>query len=134
MELTAIEYGYCKVETVVTNQLKNPISTTHGGVLASLVDTATYWAAYASIEEGVGITTIDLNVNIVGSSNSKKLISEGRIIKLGKTLCLAEATVTDENGRLLSQGTSKILVVQGLQTIETAAEKIGYGSLPNEFI
>ncbi|MDO9227937.1 MAG: PaaI family thioesterase, partial [Syntrophales bacterium] len=44
---------------------------------------------------------------------SGKLIAKGRQIKLGKTLGYAEATVNDQNGRLLAHGTSTLMILPG---------------------
>ena len=134
MQITEMSYGYCKVETLLSNKLNNPFGATHGGVFASILDTATYWAVYSAIEENLGITTIDLKVDNLGNSKSTKLIAEGKQIKIRKTLCLAEATIKDETGKLLAHGTSKILVVKDLQTIKQAADAIRYGNLPQKFI
>ena len=134
MEITELDAGYCKIETKLTEKLNNPFGITHGGVFASLIETATYWAVYCGIEEDKGITTIDVKMDNLSGTKGSKLITEGKQIKIGKTVCLAEATVTDETGRLLAYGNSKILVVPGLQSIKQAAEYTGYGSLPQKFL
>ena len=135
MEITELSYGYCKVETKLSEKLNNPFGNTHGGVFASLIDVATYWATYAAIAEEKGITTIDLQMDNIGSSKAKQLVAKGQLIKLGKTLCLAEAIVTDENNKLLAHGKSKILIVSGLQLIQQAMENTGFNkSLPFKFL
>jgi len=47
---------------------------------------------------------------------------------------LAEATATDENGKWLAQGTSKMMVTHGLQTIRNAIDFSGLQELPPKFI
>ena len=49
-------------------------------------------------------------------------------------MCLAEATVVDENGKWLAHGTSKMIVTKGLQTIEDALKFTGAEALPPKFI
>ena len=44
---------------------------------------------------------------------SGKLIAKGRQIKLGKTLGYAEAEVTDVNGKILTHGTSTVILLPG---------------------
>jgi len=37
----------------------------HGGVFASLVDTAAYWAVYAEVDEGKRMTTVEMKLNFL---------------------------------------------------------------------
>ena len=56
----------------------------HGGVLASLVDTVTYWSVYYGIEdEKAWLTTVDLKVNYLAPVDRGRLIARGRQIKIG---------------------------------------------------
>jgi len=134
MKIIELDYGYCKVETGLNDKLNNPFGSVHGGVFSSILDTVTFWALYCSIDESDGFTTIDLQVNNLGAINSGKIIAEGRQIKFGRTICLAEGTLKDENGKLLAHGTSKILVTRGLQSISQAVDKAGTKSLPPKFL
>ena len=62
------------------------------------------------------------------------ITTKGRSIKIGKSMCLAEATATDGNGKWLAHGTSKMMVTKGLQTIEDALNFTGSDLLPPKFI
>ncbi|MCD8359707.1 MAG: PaaI family thioesterase [Acidaminococcaceae bacterium] len=81
---------------------------------SSILDTATFWALYCCIGENDGITTLNLQVNNLAAINSGTIIAEGRLIRMGRTIGLAEGTLKDENGRLLAQGTSKNVCIAGL--------------------
>lgn len=134
MQITELDYGYCKLETPLSEKLNNPFGIPHGGVFASIIETATYWAVYCGIDEDKGITTIDVKMDNLSSTKEGKLIAEGRQIKIGRTVCLAEAHVRDENGKLLAYGNSKILVVPALQSFEQVVDKAGYDKLPPKFL
>ena len=134
MEITELDYGYCKLETKLSEKLNNPFGIPHGGVFASIIETATYWAVYCAIDEDKGVTTIDVKMDNLASTKGGKLVAEGRQIKIGRTICLAEATVKDENGKLLAYGSSKIMVVPEMQSFEQIVDKAGYETLPPKFI
>jgi uncharacterized protein (TIGR00369 family) len=85
----------------------------HGGVFASVIDTAAFWSAFCELEEGMGITTTDLKVNYLAPVQAGRLVAHGRSIKMGKTLGLAEATMTDAAGRIVAHGTSSLIVLPG---------------------
>mgnify|MGYP000068538877 CR=1 FL=1 len=116
------------------DSLNNPFASVHGGVFSSILDTATFWALYCCIGEEDGITTLDLQVNNLAAAACGKIIAEGRLIRMGRTIGLAEGTLKDENGRLLVQGTSKMFVLPGLQSIDKVADRVGFETLPPKFL
>ncbi|HIU63708.1 MAG TPA: PaaI family thioesterase [Candidatus Avacidaminococcus intestinavium] len=134
MKIIELDYGYCKVETEITDKLYNPFGSVHGGVFSSVLDTATFWAFACCIEDGQGFTTIDLQVSHLAGIKEGKIIAEGKQVKIGRTICLAESTLKDEKGKLLAHGTSKILITNALQPLEQAVAKAGFGMLPPKFL
>jgi acyl-coenzyme A thioesterase PaaI-like protein len=62
------------------------------------------------------------------------IIAEGKSLKVGKSICLTEAVVKDSTGRLLAQGTSKLMILQGKQSISHAIEAMGHTVLPPKFL
>ena len=135
IKLVDICPGYAKVELEIDkSKHHNPFGSVHGGVNASLIDTATYWAAYYHQPEDAGFTTLDVNVTDLAMAKEGKLTVHATAIKEGRSVCLCEAVVKDENDRVVAHGTSKLLVLQGRQTIGDALKNMGYDSLPDKFI
>jgi uncharacterized protein (TIGR00369 family) len=112
----------------------NPFGGLHGGVYSSSIDTAAYWAVYGSVDENIGLISIDLHVDNISTVQKGKIIVEGNQIKAGRTICFSAGTIKDENGRILAHGISKILVTNGLQTINQAVIAMGYEALPPKFL
>ena len=134
MPVKDIGMGYSIVELDIGNQHLNPFGGLHGGVYASAIDTAAYWAVYCELDEDVGLISLDLKVDYLAPVSAGKLIVKGRSIKIGKTICLAEATAFDQNNKWLAHGISKMMVTQGLQTIKDALHFTGAEDLPPKFI
>jgi len=134
MEVCQLDFGYCRVEVNLDHKHLNPYGGLHGGVYASVIDTAAYWAVYCELEEDAGLITLDLKVDFLSTIKEGKLIVEGRKIKVGRNICLAEATVTDTQGKLLAHGTSKQMITRGLQTINQAVAAMGDQPLPPKFL
>mgnify|MGYP002640088224 FL=1 len=134
MPVKEMGMGYSIVELKVGNEHLNPFGGIHGGVYASVIDTAAYWAAYCELQEGIGLISIDLKIDYLAPISDGIITTKGRSIKIGKSMCLAEATATDGNGKWLAHGTSKMMVTEGLQTIEDALNFTGFESLPPKFI
>ena len=85
----------------------------HGGVIASLADTAIFWSCFAELDEATGITTVDLKVNYLAPVADGKLSARGRRIRLGRTLGLGEAEIFNGDGKLVAHGTSSVIVLPG---------------------
>lgn len=126
--------GYSVVELEIGDEHLNPFGGVHGGVYASAIDTAAYWAVYCELAEEAGLISIDLKIDYLAPFDRGKLIVKGQSIKVGKTLCLAEAVAIDQNERWLAHGTSKMMVTAGLQMIGDAARFTGFRELPPKFI
>jgi uncharacterized protein (TIGR00369 family) len=134
MQVKDLGKGYSLVEMDVGNEHLNPFGGLHGGAYASVIDTAAYWSVYCEVEENVGLISLDLKVDFLAPANVGKMFVKGRCIKMGKTICLAEATAFDQQEKWLAHGLSKMMVLQGPQTIGEAANFIGSTSLPPKFV
>ena len=111
MTLHEIGVGYASFEINLSEKHWHPFDAVHGGVIASVIDSAASWALYYGIEdENSGMTTVDLKLNFLAPAVSGKLLARGRQINLGKTLGYADCHVTDEGGRLLAHGTATIMI------------------------
>jgi uncharacterized protein (TIGR00369 family) len=127
MPLTALTWGECRLELVVQEKHTQPFGTVHGGVCASLVDAASFWAVFSQLDEGLEMTTVELKLNYLAPISEGRLIAKGRAIKTGNTICLGEASVEDEKGRLIAHGTSTMMILRGLNVL-------GKSKMPRKFL
>ncbi len=134
MKVVELAPSYSKVELDLDQKHLNPFGAVHGGVYSSLIDTAAYWAAYCELDEGVGCTSLDVSVSNLAMAKAGKLIACGASIKIGRSICLCEATVKDSGGIALAHGTSKLMILDGKQSINQAIEAMGHPMLPPKFI
>lgn len=135
--LETIEVGIdsCRMEMKVEEKHLNPYGGIHGGVYESLIDTATYWAAYGQLDEADGLTTIDLKADLLGTVTKGTLIVTSKAIKVGRSICLSEATITDQDGKLLCHGSSKLMVLNNRQEqMKEQFAKYGISSIPPKFL
>jgi uncharacterized protein (TIGR00369 family) len=104
--------GFSLLEIDLDRKHLQPFGFVHGGVFASIIDAACFWALFHGIEDpNASATTVDLKLNYLAPAASGKLVAKGHQIKLGRTLGYAEATVTDETGKVLAHGTSTLMVL-----------------------
>ncbi len=134
MEVKELKPGYSRVEVNLENKHLNPFGGIHGGVYSSLIDTAAYWAVYCDVEEDAGFISLDVQVDMLSAVKDGLLVVEGKRIKAGRSICKAEAVISDGNGKTLAHGTSKQMVIPGVQTINQAILSLGYQPLPPKFM
>ena len=134
MKVCELGIGYSRVELDLQRKHRNPFGVIHGGVYSSIIDTAAYWATYCELDENIGFTSIDLSVNILSMISEGKIKAEGKTIKIGRSICLAEGSVKDMDGRLLAHGASKLMILSEKQSIEHAVISMNRQPLPPKFI
>ena len=107
MALIEVTKGHCVFEAFADDNHLNPMGGVHGGFAATVLDSATGCAVHTMLEAGIGYGTIDLNVKMMRPiPMNVRLLGEGRVINLSKSLGVSEATLKDENGKLYAHATA----------------------------
>lgn len=101
--VTDMQEGYAKCEMPVKKDFYNPNNSVHGGVIFSIADIA---AGAAAASYGMRMTTMDASLSFLAPAlTSKMLYGEGREIKRGKSVCVYDVWITDDQGVLIAKGT-----------------------------
>ena len=83
--------------------VSNPkVQSAHGGVLAALIDLTGFYALLAT--GNMPVATADLRVDYHKIATPGALTIVGKVIRLSTTLSVAEASVFNSTGALLSSG------------------------------
>jgi uncharacterized protein (TIGR00369 family) len=93
----------------------NPMGTLHGGVLCDIADAAMGCAYASTLEEGESFTTLELKINFLKPVWSDGLKAVGRVVQRGKTVGLADCTVTNSKGERVAYATSTCMTLRGDQ-------------------
>lgn len=91
---------------------ENPLGTMHGGIAATLLDSAMGCAVHTTIGEDAGYTTLELKVNYVRAVTEAtgRITATGTVIHRGGTIATAEARLEDAGGRLLAHATCTCII------------------------
>ncbi len=115
MRITDIAWGRAAFELTPADFRLQPFGVIHGGNVATLIDSATFWACYLAMDsDDDGLASVDLKLNYLAPARVEALRCEGTLIKAGKTLSYAEAEVRGGNGQLIAHGTSTLMRLPGL--------------------
>jgi uncharacterized protein (TIGR00369 family) len=90
----------------------NPIGMVHGGLAATLIDSATGCAVHTTLPAGTGYTTTDVQVRFVRpiTRDTGRIECVGQVVHRGRTLATAEARLSSGD-RLLAHGTASLLIL-----------------------
>ena len=92
----------------------NPFHVVHGGLAAALIDTATGCAISSQSPAGVGQTTINLQIEYFRAmtENTGPVRCEGRVVKRGRRIAVADAEVKGEDGTLYARGSGTYMILE----------------------
>ncbi len=110
-----LEDGVATVELDVTERHLNPAGTVHGGVLASLVDTAMGAAVFSvgdTDDDGGRPATIELKVSYLEPGGVGALRCMARVRKSGRRITIVEAEVEDADGQTIALATGTFTSVK----------------------
>jgi uncharacterized protein (TIGR00369 family) len=90
----------------------NPIGSVHGGVYATLLDSACGCAVHTALPAGARYTSLDLTVKFLRAlgAGSGRVRCEGRVVHMGGRTALAEARLLDAKDRLVAHATSSCMI------------------------
>jgi uncharacterized protein (TIGR00369 family) len=90
----------------------NPIGVVHGGVAATLLDSAMGCAVHSTLPAGAGYTTLEIKVNYLRPMTAKtgRVRCEAKAIHVGQRTAMAEGRIVDDNGKLYAHGTTTCIV------------------------
>lgn len=114
MRITELALGSATFEMTAAEFRLQPFNVVHGGNIATLIDSAAFWACFLSMgSDDDGLASVNLNLNYLAPARVEALRCTGTLIKAGKTLSYAEADVRGEDGRLVAHGTSTLMRLPG---------------------
>ncbi|MFF6827331.1 hotdog fold thioesterase [Streptomyces longwoodensis] len=90
----------------------NPIGSVHGGVYATLLDSAAGCAVQSVLPAGTGYTSLDLTLKFLRpiTVDTGKVRAVGTVLHQGRRTALAQAELFDTTDRLLAHATSSCML------------------------
>ena len=110
--IVSVEKGEVVFELDPAEFHYNPIGSVHGGVYATLLDSAAGCAVHSLLEAGTGYVSLDLAVRFLRPirTDTGTVTCTGTVAHQGRRTVLAEARMTDGDGRLLATASSTCLI------------------------
>lgn len=111
--LAKVEAGAVDFEFDPAEFHYNPMSTVHGGVISTLLDSAMSISVLTSLPAGVGFSTLELKVNFVRAASARTgtMRAVGHVVYGGTRTATAEAKLLDKDGKLYAHSTTTCLIL-----------------------
>ena len=106
MRLVDMRPNEAVVEIEMRDDLRQPSGVLHGGVTATLIDTAMAFAVRTYLTDSEPTATIDLTVHYLRPHLEGKAICTARVVRPGKRIFTVSAEVHNEEGKLIATGLS----------------------------
>lgn len=111
-QLVEVEVGRVVFAIKPAEYHYNPIGTVHGGVLATLCDSAMGATVHSTLQKGEAYTSLEIKVNFLRpvTVDSGMLRCEGKLISRGSRIAVVTAQLIDETGKLYAHASSTCLI------------------------
>ncbi|KUN80845.1 PaaI family thioesterase [Streptomyces griseoruber] len=113
MRFDEVEHGRIVLSLDTRPDFANPLGTVHGGIAATMLDSALACAVHTTLPAGTGYTTLELKVNYIrpARTDGQTLTAEGTVIHAGRRTATAEGRVVDDQGRLIAHATTTCMIL-----------------------
>ena len=96
-ELLRCADGVAEVRLVHRRDFEQGFGVTHGGIVATIADTAGFFAAASLV--GAGLATVEFKINFVAPVRYETLLAHGTVVHRGHRLLLCQVNVTGAEER-----------------------------------
>jgi uncharacterized protein (TIGR00369 family) len=105
--------GQVSFEMTPDERMLNPLGTIHGGITATLLDSAMACAVHSTLLPGSSYTTAQLNVHYLRSMQPGvgPVRATGTVIHRGRKQSTAEGKLIGPDGKLIAHGTTTCLIL-----------------------
>jgi acyl-coenzyme A thioesterase 13 len=106
-----IEMGALTIEYTVRDEMTNPAAILHGGAVAAMLDDAIGITIFTYGEMHF-YTTINLAIDYLASAPAGAVVTvQTQVIRKGRTVINAEATMRDAGGKMLARCTTNLMKI-----------------------
>lgn len=106
MELVDLADGEAVIAIKMRDELRQPHGLLHGGITATLIDTAMAFAVLTRLGKDEKASTIDLTIHYTRPHTGGAVICKARVIRGGKRIFTVSADAFNEENKLIATAIS----------------------------
>jgi uncharacterized protein (TIGR00369 family) len=113
--------GWIKVGFDARWEFTNPAGYVQGGFLAAMLDDTMGPAVFVMTDGKFFPPTLDLHVSFLAPTRPGRLVGEGRVVQLGKSIAFLEGVLFDASGTPVARATATAKLVAAEQALADVA-------------
>lgn len=117
MRLSYTERGEAVIDLPYNPGLDHALGSVHGGVYATLLDSAGWFAAAAWHEVNSWMATSEMSIHFLRTATHTPLRAVGRVLKAGKRQDVVEMFLYDEQDTLVGHATGTFIVIPSVSLV-----------------
>jgi len=106
IKLDAIEAGEATLSLHIREEFKQNAGVVHGGVIASLIDSATAFAILPLLNPDERTTTVDLTISYLRPLVAGVVVARAKVLRAGRRMIATSAELFDADGKLAATALS----------------------------
>lgn len=106
MRLIALRPGEAEITIEMRDELLQPGGVLHGGVTATLIDTAMAYAVISKLVPGEKASTVDLTVHYLRPHTAGAFTCTAKVVRAGRRIFTVSADVANDDGKLIATALS----------------------------
>lgn len=111
MELLDMRPNEAVIKIDMRDELRQPAGLLHGGVTATLIDTAMAFAVITRLSDDERASTIDLTVHYLRPHTEGTFTCTAKVVRAGKRIFTVSADVVNEQDKLIATAVSTYIKV-----------------------
>jgi uncharacterized protein (TIGR00369 family) len=111
VEESFIDEKTYQIVVPVTPFMLNPLGIVHGGITASIADTAMGMLVTHKLPDHQDSVTTEMKLNYISPGIGKKLICQAVLLHMGRKLSVCECKITNEKGRLIATASGSFYII-----------------------
>jgi molybdopterin converting factor subunit 1 len=112
MRPLSAEPGRVRMEFTASEQFLNPAGVVQGGFITAMLDDTMGPAAVSQLGPGHFAPTLELKVSFLRPAGPGRLVADGRVVHMGRSIAFLEGSLADEEGNVVATATATARVVK----------------------
>jgi uncharacterized protein (TIGR00369 family) len=103
IEILETDQGFAKLGLTFKECLTHPFGFLHGGVIASLADSAGINSVFTVLRDDEKALTLEMKINFLSPVKDTDIYAEAKVIHKGRTIAVSDVEVKKKDGQLVAK-------------------------------
>ncbi len=119
MKIEEVRENYARLSIEIDKKHIQFLGTVHGGVIATLADSAAAWAVIGSGRLESHPVTVEMKINFLKPVESGKIVAEARNVHQGSRIFVSDVDTRDSQGNLIAKSLVTYYLLKKQRSVKT---------------